>query len=226
MALPSQDSNVPNGAQSPATTQGEYNKIAFAIAQSVSKIKTSTLVRVDKCTNDGGLTAVGFVDVTPLVNQVDANGKGTAHTTIYGIPYLRVQGGTNAIIMDPQPGDIGICCFASRDISKVKSTKAAANPGSGREFSFSDGMYMGGMLNGLPTQYMQYSADGILIHSPTKVKITAPNVEVIADGPCSVTAGSTVTVNASGAATVNAGGTLAIHSDSAVNITAPVINLN
>lgn len=202
--------NVAGGAQQASTPQGEYNKIIFAVNQALAKMKTSTLVRVDKCTNAGGVSPVGYVDVTPLVNQVDGNGNGTPHVTIYGIPYLRIQGGANAVIIDPQAGDIGICSFASRDISKVKSTKSQSNPGSGRQFSFSDGMYMGGMLNGTPTQYIQFDATGIKILSPNKVTIQAPDVEVVSTGICGVTAT----------------GTLSVHSDSVVNVTAPTINLN
>jgi len=218
MALPSQGNIVAAGAQTPATTQGEYNKIAFAISQAMSKMKTSTLVRVDKCTNDGGLTAVGYVDVTPLVNQVDSNGKATPHKTIFGIPYLRIQGGTNAIIIDPVAGDIGMCSFASRDLSKVKSTKQPANPGSDRQYSFSDGMYVGGMLNGMPVQYVQMNDTGIKIFSPNKVTIEADNVEVIAHGPCSVTSEDTTTITA--------GGDVNVSADGNVNVTGATINLN
>ena len=35
-------------------------------------------------------------------------------------------------------------------------------------------MYLGGMLNGTPTQYVQFSAAGIKIHSPAAVVLEAP----------------------------------------------------
>lgn len=108
----------------------EYNRIYFAISQAIAKVQTATLVQIMAVTNAGEVDPVGFVDIMPLVNQVDGNGNPTPHVTIYNIPYLRIQGGTNAIIIDPQVGDIGIAVFTSRDISKVKSTKAQANPGS------------------------------------------------------------------------------------------------
>ena len=130
---------------------------------------------------------MGFVDVVPMVNQIDGAGNATPHTTIYNIPYLRMQGGANAVILDPQPGDIGICVFASRDISKVKATKAQGNPGSYRNYSFADGMYMGGLLNGTPTQYVEFSAAGINVTSPSVITLTAPTVNINASTAVNVT---------------------------------------
>jgi phage baseplate assembly protein gpV len=98
--------------------------------------------------------------------------------TIYNVPYFRLQGGANGVIIDPQKGDIGICVFASRDISTVKGTKKQGNPGSHRQYNFADGMYLGGVLNGAPTQYVQFSAAGIKIHSPTAIILEAPDIQL------------------------------------------------
>lgn len=171
------------GFTKPSTTWGEYNQFLFLIRQQIAKLQTSTLVRVESCTNDGGLSPVGFVDVTPLVNQIDGAGNPTPHVTVYGLPYLRIQGGSKAIIIDPEPGDIGVALFASRDISKVKSTKAQANPGSLRSYDFADGMYLGGMLNGEPTQYIRFSDDGIEVVADT-IQATdgsGPGLAVVVD---------------------------------------------
>lgn len=172
---------------------GEFDRITFMVQQALGKMQTATLVRIESCTNSGGLTPVGFVDVTPLVNQLDGQGNPTPHVTIHNLPYFRLQGGANGIIIDPQKGDIGVAVFASRDISQVKTTKKQGNPGSRRQYSFSDGIYLGGMLNGTPTQYVQFSAAGIRIHSPTQVKLDAPDVQIVAQ---------TVEINASASATV------------------------
>lgn len=181
MASPSQDNELPTGQQKPSTTWGEYNNIAFLVQQALGKLQTATLVRVESCTNSGGVSPVGFVDVTPLVNQLDAAGNPTPHVTIFNVPYFRLQGGNNAIIADPVPGDIGMAAFASRDITKVKSTKGQANPGSFRQYSFADGMYFGGMLNGEPKQYVQFTDSTIRIHAIEKIKIDAPDIQLMAD---------------------------------------------
>lgn len=185
---------IPSGMQRPGVLSGDYNQVAFAINQAIAKLQTATLVRVEKVTNNGGLSPVGFVNITPLVNQIDSEGNGTPHATIYNVPYFRLQGGANAIIMDPEPGDVGIAVFASRDITRVKATKGAANPGSLRTYSFSDALYLGGMLNGTPSQYVQFNSAGIKIHSPSAVVLDAPTVEINAGTACTVNT-PTFTVN-------------------------------
>ena len=163
MASQSSANGVPSGSLQPPDTWGEYNQILFVVQQALSKMQTATLVRVISCTNQGGVSAVGSVNVVPMVNQIDAAGEPTPHVTIFNVPYLRAQGGANAVILDPQPGDIGICVFASRDISKIKATKQPGNPGSLRQYSFSDGLYMGGVLNGVPAQFVRFNSEGITI---------------------------------------------------------------
>lgn len=179
MALQSSDkSEIPNGPLEPTSTWGEFNNIAFMVQQALGKMQTATLVRIEACTNSGGVSPVGLVDVTPMVNQLDGQGNPTPHVTIYNVPYFRLQGGANGVIIDPQKGDIGICVFASRDISTVKGTKKQGNPGSHRQYNFADGMYLGGVLNGAPTQYVQFSAAGIKIHSPTAIILEAPDIQL------------------------------------------------
>lgn len=160
-------SSLPLGALTPWSTQGDYNVQLFAILQAISKLQTATVVRVESCTNDGDVSPFGLVDVTPLVGQVDGSGNVTPHVTLHGLPYLRLQGGASAVICDPQPGDLGIAVFASRDISTVKATQDASPPGSGRTYDFADGMYLGGILNTAPTQYIQFNEDGITVAAPS-----------------------------------------------------------
>ncbi len=183
-------SQISQGAAlTPWSTWGQFNNIAFAVQYALSKMQTATLVRVEACSNDGGLSPVGTVNITPLVNQIDGNGNPTPHVTIYNVPYLRIQGGANAIILDPQEGDLGIAVFASRDLSKVISTKAQANPGSLRQYDFSDALYLGGMLNAVPTSYMQFDTEGnIKIVSPGTVTIQGANI--ILDGPVAQSGGN------------------------------------
>ena len=186
---------------------GEFDRIAFMVQQALGKMQTATLVRIESCTNAGGLSPVGYVDVTPLVNQLDGQGNPTPHVTIYNVPYFRLQGGANGIIIDPQKGDIGVAVFASRDISQVKTTKKQGNPGSHRQYSFADGMYLGGMLNGTPTQYVQFSTAGIKIHSPVAVVLDAPDIQLNAatveiNGTTSTTV-TTPTFTVNGATVLN-----------------------
>jgi phage baseplate assembly protein gpV len=56
-----------------------------------------------------------------------------------------------------------------------------------------DGLYLGGVLNGTPTQFVRFSTTGIEISSPTQVKMVAPDVLISA---------TTVEINASTSATI------------------------
>lgn len=171
-------STVPAGFIQPGTQWGAYNNLAFMIQQAIAKVQTALPVQVNACTNDGGVSPVGTVDVIILVNQINSQGLSTPHLQMYGLPYVRIQGGANAVIVDPQPGDIGIAVFASRDISNVVSTKAQANPGSYRTHDFSDGLYIGGCLNAAPTQYVQFTSSGISLISPGTITLEAPNIVI------------------------------------------------
>lgn len=173
MTSQSADDSVTIGSLRPSTNWGEYNATAFVVQQLLGKMQTATLVRVDSCTNSGGLSPVGRVNVTPLVNQIDGQGNPVPHTTIFDLPYFRIQGGQNAIIIDPEVGDIGICVFASRDISAVKATQAQSNPGSFRQYNYADGLYIGGVLNGTPSQFIQFSSSGVEINTSLSVSINA-----------------------------------------------------
>lgn len=166
------------GFQSPFALNGQNNALQFLVRQILSGVHTATIVQVQSCTNDGGLAPVGFVDVQIMVNMLTGDGKVWPHDTIHNLPYSRLQGGSNAVIIDPQQGDIGIAVFAERDISSVKANKAQSNPGSHRQFDWADGMYIGGLLNGTPEQYVRFSSAGMELVSPTAVNITAPNIQL------------------------------------------------
>lgn len=184
------------GTQEPGSGAGDFGALSFLVNQILARISTIALVKIVAVTNNGGVSPVGFVDVQPLVNQVDGGGNATPHGVVYGLPYFRLQGGSNAIILDPQVDDIGMCGFASRDISSVKASKAHANPGSGRLFDMADGLYFGGMLNGTPTQYVAFSSSGIDIVSPTRIRMSAPEIDLQASNTIGLTAGTQITNSA------------------------------
>ena len=139
----------------------EFNKHAYLIQQFLSLVRTAYIVQVKAVTRTGAVAGFGFVDVLPLVKLMDANWNASEHSTVEELPFFRLQGGSNAIIIDPQVGDIGLAVIADRDVSSVKATQAQANPGSRRRFDFADGFYFGGFLNVVPIQYLQINDDGV-----------------------------------------------------------------
>jgi hypothetical protein len=172
------------GPQDPTSGSDEFNAHAFLVEQLLNRVSTATLVKIISCTNAGADSPVGLVNVQPLVNQLDGSGNATPHTTIYNLAYFRLQGGTNAVIIDPQVGDIGIAVFADRDISSVKSNKAQSNPGSYRRFNMADGLYIGGVLNGTPVCYIQFVDGGISMtpdQGVTSLTIIPGLIRMVAD---------------------------------------------
>lgn len=166
-----------SGFAKPENTSPGAGQLKFIVESIISRLQTVTLVRVVKATG-GGLAPVGFVDVQPLVAQLDGAGNAIPHGIIHNVPYMRLQGGQNAIVIDPAVGDIGMCGFCSRDISNVKKNKAPAAPKSMRRFDYSDALYFGGFLNGTPEQYIMFSDRGIKVYSPKQIELEAPRTVI------------------------------------------------
>lgn len=163
------------GNVQPSDDASAYNELVFQINAIMKRVNTCMPVQVT-AVKAGGLGPVGFVDVQVMVTQLTGNNTVVANPSIQNVPYFRVQGGKNAVIIDPQVGDIGVACFCQRDISSVKKVRAVAPPGSHRMFSFSDAVYFGGTLNGTPEQYIKFDGSGISVYSPTKITCTAPEI--------------------------------------------------
>lgn len=183
-----------NGAADFQSFGSRFSANWFLVQQALAQIESATLVLVKGVTSDGALAIAGTVDVQPMVNQIDGNNNAVPHGIVYGLPYFRMQGGANAVIIDPEVGDIGLAIMANRDTSRVRATKAPANPGSRRRFDFSDGIYVGGLLNGIPTQFLRFSASGIELVSTTGIKLHAPTVTIEATN-LNITADVAITGN-------------------------------
>jgi hypothetical protein len=170
------------GQTDPTTGSGDWNSLRFQIQQQIMNLNTNIPVKVLRVYGNG-VSPVGFVDVRVLVSQVTGNDMTVDNLEIPNVPYMRLQGGTNAVIIDPEAGDIGMGSFCSRDISAVKNARQEAPPGSRRAYNFSDCMYTGGFLNKAPTQYIQFTSGGILVHSANGVEIgdTAATVNRLVD---------------------------------------------
>ncbi len=164
----------------------EVGRLNFIIKSSLAKTRISMPVQVISVSNAGGLSPVGTVNVQPLINIVDGSGNTSPHGIIYNVPYMRIQGGANGIILDPQVNDIGIATVCDRDISTVQNVGKSINsatghnftsaPGSNRKNDMSDMVYLMTIIGSAPTQYVQFNSTGINIVSPIAVSITAPNI--------------------------------------------------
>ena len=149
------------GQSNPFSGGSDYNALRFIIDRALDDVQTVSVVQV-KAVNPSAQT----VDILVLVNLVTGSGTAVPHGVIASRPYYRLQGGANAIIIDPKVGDIGIVVFASRDLTAVIAAKGPASPGSAARFSWADGIYIGGILNSTPTQYLQFLGGSIKAASP------------------------------------------------------------
>lgn len=139
-----------------------YNLQVETIKQLTRGMATAMLVSVTKV-DDVKKT----ISALPLVTQVDGNGQPISQGLINGVPYLPLQYGNNAILMTPAVGDIGLCVFCHSDISTVKKTKKESLPGSYRKHSMSDGIYIGGLLNPAPVNFIEFKDNSINMKATT-----------------------------------------------------------
>lgn len=156
----------------------EVGRLQFIITSALSGRRTAIPVKVISVTNAGGISPIGTVSVQPMVSAIDGAGQIWAHGIIYNVPYMRIQGGTNGIILDPVVGDIGIATVCDRDISTVKNSSKVSAPGSTRKNDMSDMVYLMTIIGSAPTQYVQFNSSGITITSPVNVTVNAPTAIV------------------------------------------------
>jgi hypothetical protein len=221
--------NEATSQQTASDSATEFATLQFIIASYVAQLATATLVRVVSCTNSGGVSPWGMVDVQPVIAQLAGDNTAVQHQRLFRLPYCRIQGGKNAVIIDPEVGDLGVAIFASRDISSLKKQDAidqvssgdlrGVTPSSDRQFSMADGLYLGGVLNGTPEQFVRFSTAGIEMLSPTKIRLVAPTVEIVADTKFQVDAGQ-IQETADSSFTVSAD-TISETADSSVTIDSP-----
>lgn len=135
----------------------------------------------------GGNSATCTVDVQPMVNQVDGAGNNTPHGIVYGIPVHRQQSGSVAIVMDPIVGSKGMLMVSDRDISTMIATGNVSGPGSRRQNSFPDGVYVGG-LDGVgegatpPESTITITPNNIAVTTPNAMTFACKNFTIDANG--------------------------------------------
>lgn len=173
------DNNAPYSSQG-----GAGSNISAVVDRRIrghlSQIGPSLLVRV-VAVHAGPESITGTVDVLPLVNQQDALGRSYPREVIHNAPYLRIQGGTSALIIDPKPGDIGFIIISGRDHTHAVTTRQPSPPASFRQFAMQDCVYVGGFLNNGPDQFIQATEQGWRIVTPGTVSIEAAQVTANCD---------------------------------------------
>ncbi|HEK0789601.1 TPA: phage baseplate protein [Proteus mirabilis] len=180
----SQSKNETASLYGPKDMAGGIGTQEMIINSLIGRVATTTVCKV-VAIKPSGTDAVGLLDVIPMVLQVDGAGNTYKNAVIHNVPYFRYQGGANAVIIDPKVGDLGICLVCSRDISKVKRTKGEAAPDSKRRYDWADSLYIGGILNGAPAQFIHFLESGIDVVSTGVIKMKG--TKVVLDAPVETT---------------------------------------
>lgn len=204
------------GQSNASSDTSDYNATDFIIKAAIAGMQTVSVVKVI-AVHGGGVAPTGTVDVQVIINLMTGGGTAVPHGVIYGVPFNRTQGGNSAFICDPVVNDVGMAAFASRDITSVKNSRKVANPSSKRMFDWADAIYVSGMLNGTPTQYVQLASGGITVKSPTAINLQSPSNTIT--GPVTVTGTSDLKGAVTAESTIAATGAIS----SAVEVSAPEV---
>ncbi|PAO09848.1 hypothetical protein CIW60_12850 [Enterobacter roggenkampii] len=159
--------------QRPMDYASEGNALESSLRAMIGNYAFIDIVRVEAVTGD-------TLTVKSLVQGLTSDRKAIGSEPTYGVPYLRLQRGSSAVIMDPVVGDIGLVAVCDRDITNVKANKTESVPQTLRTHARADAVYLTGIasLNQTPTQYARFNESGINVVSPVKVNINAPDVDI------------------------------------------------
>ncbi len=167
----------------PQDTATDANSQQFLMHQFLMGKSFITLAIVTSVNESGEV-----VSVKPMVEGFTGGGDLIPNSVIHGVPVWRLQRGASAVIMPPVEGDIGLIAICDRDITAVKKTKQSALPGSNRTHSYSDAIYLGGVLNAEPSQYVKFANDGIDIVSPLVVNVNGDIISINAESRAEINA--------------------------------------
>lgn len=185
-----------DGIADPGDGAHPFNSQVFLVQQLLNKRHTATIAQIagtSKIVEYGSPTAIQTVDVVPMVNEMTGGNQPVPHKTVYGVKYFRLQGGQNAVIVDPTVGDLGIFIAAETDTSTVLASGKQSNPGSGRRNNLADGMFIGCISAGIPNQYVAFTGTGITIVDKNGNVITTGTGGVTINGALITPGGDVIT---------------------------------
>ena len=108
------------------TTKSDYTNTSMAnvmdyMIKTIMKesINTAIPVVVTSVTRNGDGSGAGTLSAKPLIMQRDGENNSIPNGEIPSLPYFRYQFGENAVICDPEVGDVGLAIFAQSDCSNL-----------------------------------------------------------------------------------------------------------
>ncbi len=161
----------------------EYNALNFIITSIIkSTVNTCYAVTVTKVDADNQK-----VTVKPLIAQIDADNNKIELSEIFEIPYFRYSAGRTAVKLDPVAGDIGVLIIFKSDSNNIKTgDNSQILPNTFLNYPLYSGIYIGGMLNNDPENYIEIKDDSITINANKKIVINCQTAEINADSEVNI----------------------------------------
>lgn len=157
--------NFPN--MKPSDTQTAYGSFTYSLQQYLGS-NLGTVQPVEVVGVNGA-----FVNVKPLIQDIDTQGKAIAITDddiIHDVPAVKFNAGGCKIHYVSSVGDIGLLIACKVDISNFKKTKQQAVVGSYRKFNWADGFF-------LPLSF-EASSSFILQNQNSTIELTSSAINI------------------------------------------------
>jgi hypothetical protein len=201
---PGRTERTVKGNASPNANKSAVNALDSMMGNFLANnLNTAALVTVSGVNDTGPEGAAGTVTCQPMVSPTDNFGAAMPTAEAFELPYFRYQGGKAAVVVDPQPGDVGLVVYTKADSSGAgPGQEGPAPPASDRPFDPANGFYLGGFKNEPPEIWIELNKDGeINIHGKADIKIeteanlTIKAAKITLEGPVETSGG----LNTSGA---------------------------
>jgi hypothetical protein len=165
----------------------------------------------------------GFVQVQPQIYLITTGGEQVSRAQFAKVPILSMGGGGFVLTFPVKAGDFGYIKANDRDISIFLQSLSESPPGTVRQHSFSDAVFIPNAFSGY-----SYDSENLVLQkldgsvkielSDNAIDITAPTVNI--NGSQQVNVISSDGVEVQGTGQVN------IDSSTQVKLTAPIVNVN
>ena len=114
------ESAIVKGLADEYTDSTPLNQLEFIVKNITRGMSTSIPVLIT-AVQEGDTNAAGYVDARPLVAQIDAWDNSLPMAVIHHLPYLRLQAGRAAVVLDPVLGDIGLAVPSTGDGTRKRA---------------------------------------------------------------------------------------------------------
>ena len=165
----------------------------------------------------------GFVQVQPQIYLITTGGEQVSRAQFAKVPILSMGGGGFVLTFPVKAGDFGYIKANDRDISIFLQSLSESPPGTVRQHSFSDAVFIPNAFSGY-----SYDSENLVLQkldgsvkielSDNAIDITAPTVNI--NGSQQVNVISSDGVEVQGTGQVN------IDSSTQVKLTAPIVDVN